>query len=127
MVILGTETWRDPAMRTVATGVLVLGLFGAGCGGEEESALEGEWALELNASCAFVATFEGNTYGNGAICALQDGGWGMEGEKGTFTISGNQLTTTAHQASCQDADFKKVDTVGWKREGDTLTISFPEG
>ncbi len=109
--------------------VALFGLFLLGCGGSDGGdGLEGGWAVSISSTCDFVAVFKGSNYVVARYCPLQGGGYGAEGEQGAFTISGNQLTTTAAQASCQSAaDFTKVTTAGWSVKGDTLTITFPEG
>ncbi len=90
--------------------------------------LDGQWGLEVpGTTCmvAFTAT-AARKYEGDKICPLEGGGYGVEAELGVYQITGSELAMVPTEASCSTSDHAR-ETATFKVNGDTLTLTYPEG
>lgn len=114
-------------MKSVIVAVLLV--ISAGCGGDEEDApsLVGDWAAEAGGGCAYGVSFEDDgTYTEGVVCELEGGGLGVEVYGGTYTTSGDDLTTKQTRGSCADAE-PLTERLVYELDGDSLRIGSAAG
>lgn len=108
--------------RALLIVVLLAGCFG---GRSSRGPLEDtQWTVPIDGfQCSENLVFPDDVhYTYGVACALQDGTLGLQVMSGTYRVSGSDLTTTVTETSCPSSDVLPVDTVGWSRSGELLTI-----
>lgn len=94
--------------------VLAFGMTVTGCGNDEVSPIDGRWAYSGDPS--FVTVF-----GDGVFRSYVDG---VLESTGTFTISGNNLTSTM---TVDGVTFSSTGTFALSNNGNTLTFTVTEG
>jgi hypothetical protein len=112
-------------MRSIVVLLFAVSLCGCGGGGD----IEGTWGLDLsmanypstgaNTPCTYVVTFKGSAFEQDLLCGSGNVEV-MQTYVGTYSATGNQLTTVDTKSTCPDPN--PTSTVTFTLEGDQLTI-----
>ncbi|MGA7744576.1 MAG: hypothetical protein WBP56_25375 [Polyangia bacterium] len=112
-------------MRSMVVLLFAVSLYG--CGGGED--IEGTWGLDLsmpnypstgaNTPCTYLVTFKGSAFEQDLLCGSGNAEV-MQTYVGTYSVTGNQLTTVDTKSTCPDPN--PTSTVTFTLEGDQLTI-----
>jgi hypothetical protein len=97
------------------------------CGSaEERSPMDGQWfsGNPQTQACAVVWTFEGDTFDLSRYCALNTGQVGLEINRGTFVVAGDEITLTKTRSTCPDGTRAPV-VLSYVVERRTLTLVSP--
>lgn len=109
--------------------VLALAATLGGCGGDDQSSIDGTWIVSLNDACAVGATFDSHAgaYAFQLLCALSSTLAGDEIEAGTadFSVSG-KISVHPKRASCLTSDHS-AETETFSFTGAQLDLVTPVG
>lgn len=111
--------------------ILVSGFAMFGCGDDSESAqdrLQGSWAAEDTGDefCAYNIEFDGSDIEVAYGCELEDESLGIEMQRGTFKVNGDEIEWTATAASCEGVTAGP-ETLQFEFVGEKLRIMSPDG
>jgi hypothetical protein len=104
---------------------LLLLIAVAGCGGEDDSALEGVWMMDYDASCGLALSVDKGRYSVIDACELNTGGLGADVEVGSYTIDGGTITFNTEQWTCPDGET--TTRLPFAVNGDQLTLASSGG
>jgi len=82
---------------------ILLAVTLAACGSaEERSPMDGEWSSgnPQTDTCAVAWIFEADAFDLSRYCALTNGQVGLEIQRGTFIVAGDQITLTKTRSTC---------------------------
>ena len=106
-------------------GVVVVCLA-LGCSGDDDPSLEGTWGADEDDGCASALIFKGDSFEEVYACALEDGTFGYESYRGTFSESGGKISVHITAASCPDAEAGTT-TLDYEFVGKRLRVSTSSG
>lgn len=97
-----------------------------GCSGDDEPSLEGAWGADEDDGCRSALIFKGDTFEEVYACLLEDGTFGYESYRGTFSEGGGKISVHITAASCPDTE-ESTETLNYEFLGKRLRVSTNRG
>ena len=93
-----------------------------GCGGDDDPSLEGAWGADEDEGCRSALIFKGDTFEEVYACELEDGTFGYESYRGTYSESDGKISVHITASSCPDTDAS-TETLSYEFVGPRLRVS----